>query len=180
MLRELSSRREWQAWLAGEDLVRRSVAAAAAIAEGRSPRFALDGLPFDGRFEVEPRGTRLVISPRSYSRYDGLAAVVRDLDAMKLGELWQVLHPLAEAAWLELAPDDRTVDQMVAQAIDHLLATPRPRGEIEVSAHGALYRYTDPRLESASRAQKHLLRMGSANAEAVRALLGEVRPLFGP
>jgi len=56
-----------------------------------------------------------------------------------------------------------------------LLATPVPPAEIEVVLADGLYRYTDPAFEALSPAQKHLVRMGAANASAVREALRRLR-----
>jgi hypothetical protein len=178
-LGSISSGREWTAWLAGEDLVRRAVAAADAVAEGRSPRFAFDGVPIPGRFSVVSRGDRLFIAESSYARFDGLAAIAGKIEDAEVRSVWIVLRPLAVLAWAEIAPDERTLERVVSEAVDHLLATPLVNGSTEVFADGVVYRFADPRLEPASAAQKHLLRMGTANAQELLPLLRSLRELLG-
>ncbi len=60
---------------------------------------------------------------------------------------------------------------MLRQAIGHLAETPIPDAEPELKEKGAVYAYTDPKLEELSRAKKQLLRMGPQNARALQAWL---------
>ena len=67
-------------------------------------------------------------------------------------------------------------DDVLAKAIQTLLATPVVDGEIELRPKVVTYAFADPRLEALSPAQKHFLRMGPRN---VRLIQGELRTLAG-
>jgi hypothetical protein len=62
--------------------------------------------------------------------------------------------------------------------VRHLLATPLPTGEPELSRGVESYLLRDQRLESLSPAQKHLLRMGPDNAAVILDKLREIAELL--
>jgi hypothetical protein len=177
-IQALSASSEWSAWLSAEALLRRFASAVAAVRDGKSPRQALDRLAVKGPFTVQARGGRAYVSAASFARYDRIAAVIAEIDAAALRPAWKLLHPLVEEAWAEVAPAGVDLDQGVADAIDHLLETPQPTEHIEVFMEEGLYRYSDRSLEALTPAQKHLLRMGPANAARVRAALRAWRSLI--
>jgi len=59
--------------------------------------------------------------------------------------------------------------------IDHLLATPDISEPIQLVQPKVLYQFADPELEKCSWGQKTLIRMGPANAAAVKTKLREIR-----
>jgi hypothetical protein len=61
------------------------------------------------------------------------------------------------------------------EVIDHLLGTPDLEGPIALAQPNVLFEFADPALESMSAGQKALIRMGTANATAVKAKLRELR-----
>jgi hypothetical protein len=63
----------------------------------------------------------------------------------------------------------------MVQVIDHLLQTPDVKGQIRLVQPSVYYQFADPKLEALSAGQKALIRMGSANAAAVKAKLRELR-----
>ena len=61
------------------------------------------------------------------------------------------------------------------EVIDHLLATPDVKDPVALTQPNVQFEYADPKLESRSAGQKVLMRMGSANAAAVKAKLRALR-----
>lgn len=173
----LSADPSWPAWLSGDGLIRRWVAAVALVADGKSPHKVLDYLPVRGVFEVRTQGARTLIDESSYARYDGVARALASIDSAKTRSLWVLLHPLLQLAWNEIAPPTRELDAVVLAAIDHLLAAPLPPAEVELVLKDGLYRYVDPAYEALSPAQKHLERMGTQNMLKVREALRQLRPV---
>lgn len=172
----LSSLPELQKWLAAEDLVRRFATAVGNIAEGESPRAALSFLAPQGAFQVVERDGRTVIAPESFARYDVVARVVSSLDAQASARVYRTLKPLIDEASKEISRPGQRFDQTLARSIQNLLDTPIPEGDLEVvDTPGVNYVYAAPELEQLSAAQKHLLRMGPANARALQAKLRELR-----
>ena len=174
LLRGLSGDVEFVRWLSADDLVRRLVSAANAVAEGQLPRAQLSLLAPSAPFRVSSRGRQTTIAPQSYARYDGVARAFASIDARAAGRVYGELRPLLLAAHAELAPAGRSLDQTLAQAIGHLTGVSVPAGAPQVVPKGALYAYADPRLEALSPAQKLLLRMGPDNMRRVQEKLGQL------
>ncbi len=164
-------------WLAStEDLVRRFTTAAGNVAEGESPRAALSFMAPTGTFQVVEREGRTFIAPESYARYDVVSRVITSLDTQASVRTYQTLKPLIDGAYKEISRPGQRFEQTLANAIQRLLDTPVPEGELEVvDTPGVNYAYAAPELEQLSAAQKHLLRMGPANARAIQAKLRELQ-----
>jgi hypothetical protein len=175
----VSPRPELAGWLAGEGLVARFVAAVDAVANGESPRASLPELAPQAAFRAQERAGRAYVDPRSGSRYDVLAAVFASLDPDACARLHRLLRPLFEAAYRELGKPEGRFDEVLARAFREILRTSVRDGEPELVAKLRSYHYADPALEALSPAQKHLLRMGPANARRVQAKLRELAPALG-
>ncbi|HYO54943.1 DUF3014 domain-containing protein [Archangium sp.] len=173
----LSAIPELQKWLAStEDLVRRFATAVGNISEGESPRAALSFMAPPGPFQVVEREGRAFIAPESFARYDTVARVLTSLDTRVSARTYQTLKPLIDEAYREISRPGQRFDQTLANAIQRMLDTPVPESELEVvDTPGVNYAYVAPELERLSAAQKHLLRMGPANARAIQEKLRELR-----
>ncbi len=174
---QLSPEAELQKWLAStEDLVRRFTAAVGNIAEGESPRAALAFMAPQGAFQVVERDGRTVIAPESFARYDTVTRVFTSLDTRASAQTYKALKPLIDEAYKEIGRPGARFDQTLANAIQKLVSTPVPEGDIEVvDTPGILYTYAAPELEQLSASQKHLLRMGPTHARAIQAKLRELQ-----
>ncbi|OJT18480.1 hypothetical protein BO221_41210 [Archangium sp. Cb G35] len=173
----LSPLPELAKWLAStEDLVRRFTTAAGNIAEGESPRAALSFMAPTGTFQVVEREGRTFIAPESYARYDGVSRVFGSLDTRASVRTYQTLKPLIDTAYQEISRPGQRFDQTLSNAIQKMLDTPVPEGELEVvDTPGVNYAYAAPELEQLSAAQKHLLRMGPGNARIIQSKLRELQ-----
>src|SRR5437762_1114139 len=176
LARGLSPNPALSRWLSGEGLIPRFVAVVDNVAEGVSPRPHLLFLAPEASFQTVTRNGRLYVDPRSYGRYDGVADVLASLDPRAAVGLYRQLQPLCEEAYRELGHPPGRFDDVLAKAIQTLLATPVVEGEIELTPKVVTYAFADPRLEALSPAQKHFLRMGPRN---VRLIQGELRTLAG-
>ena len=161
-------------WLSGQGLIQRFVAVVDNLAEGTSPRPHLLFLAPEASFQTVTRDGRLYLDPRSYARYDAAADVIASLDPRAAVDLYRQVQPLCEEAYRELGHPPGRFDDVVAKAIQTLLATPVVDGEIELRPKVVTYAFADRRLEALSPAQRHLLRMGPRN---VRMIQGELRTL---
>jgi len=173
----LSSQPELRKWLdSTEDLVRRFATAVSNISEGESPRAALSFMAPPGPFQVVERDGRTVIAPESFARYEVVTRVLTSLDTQASARTYKVLRPLIHEAYKEISRPGQGFDQTLARAIQKMLDTPVPEGDIEVvDTPGVNYLYAAPELERLSAAQKHLLRLGPANARAVQTKLRELQ-----
>lgn len=180
LLGRLSSEAVFQEWLGIEGLIRRFTAAVANIAEGESPRTVLSFLAPQGSFQTVERDGRLFIAPESFARYEPVARVFTSLDTQATAEAYGTLKPLMNRAFTEIARPGQRFDETLSRALQRLLDTPVPEGDIEVvDTPGVNYAYAAPELEQLSAPQKHLLRMGPANARAIQAKLRELRKAMG-
>ena len=134
---------------------------------GRAPARVSPAAPF----AVVERGDGLYIDPRSYGRYDGVAAAVASIDAARASRIYATLKPRIQEAHRELGSPDGTFDRSLENAIVTLLSTPIPDDSVRVEPRGVGYGFADPRLEGLTAAQKQLLRMGPANARLVQGSL---------
>jgi hypothetical protein len=179
-LGRLSSEAEFQKWLGIEGIIRRVTAATSNVAEGESPRAVLAFLAPQGTFQVVERNGATFIAPESFARYDPVARAFTSLDTQATAGAYKVLKPLLDQAFAEIGRPGQRFDETLSRAIQRLLDTPVPEGDLEVvDTPGVNYAYAAPELEQLSAAQKHLLRMGPANARAVQAKLRELRGAMG-
>ena len=171
---ELSKRPELAKWLAQEDLIRRFVVVVDQIATGKSPKKTIAFLEPEEDFSSVERDGRRYVDPRSYRRYDAVAAVVESLDVEGTARLYRELEPHVEAAWAELGYPDRDFEETLAQAIRALLSVPVIEGAVELDPRVTTHEYADNRLEELSPVKKQFLRMGPDNVRKVQAKLRDI------
>jgi len=177
LVKKISSHPRVAAWLATDDLIRSFTTAATNVAEGKTPARQLPMLRPSSGFRVLERGGDLVIDPRSYERYDALAAAAASMDAEGSARLYATLKPRIEEAARELgvSPFDRTLERTIVL----LLSTPVVDGPIRVEPRGIGYGFADPKLEALTGGQKQLLRMGPRNQRVVQTSLRAVALALG-
>lgn len=176
----LSARPELAAWLATDGLIRRFVAAVDNVADGALPTKQLDFLRPRERFSVSgERDRRVVIDPRSYHRYDAVAAVFASVDAAGAVRLYRSLKLLVDAAYKDLGYPDRDFDDTLGRAIAMLLEAPVLEGPVELTHRVISYRFADPKLEALPDARKALMRMGPRNERLIQAKLRELAGALG-
>lgn len=165
----LSPRPELQQWLAAPDLLERGAALIDNLDEDVSPRKQVPFLAPSGPYQ-----------PHRYERYDLFADVVASVDARALAGALRTLHPLLEAAYHRLGYPDRTLDAVLARALQRIVDAPLPATEPAVQPYRQVYVYADPKLEALGPVEKHLLRLGPRNERLVqdkaRALQAALRP----
>lgn len=174
-LARLSDHPGFAAWLVPDELVRRFVAAVDNVALGESPRPHLRFLDRERGFVAAERDGGLYVDEASYERYDPVVAIFSSLDTAAGQRLYRQLHPLFEQAYVELGHPAGDFDRAVARAIDRLLATPIPDGEVALAPGTDGYQLADPALEGLTPAQKHFLRLGPDNMRRVAAKLRSIR-----
>ena len=165
--------------LATQGLVQRFVVSVDNVAEGKSPRRNLIVLDPRDDFEVSRQGERMFIDPKSYRRYDTIAAAVASIDASGAAEAFAELEPRLDQQYRELGYPDRRFRDSLKRALERLERVPVPEGKIEVRPKLKSYRFSDVRLEGLSAAEKHIVRMGPENAKKVQAKLRELRAALG-
>jgi hypothetical protein len=179
-LEAVSPHPAYRAWLAAGDVLNRWAVVTDNLAEGVSPRRALDFLAPARPFTVARRGATTVIAAESYRRYDGFADVVASLDPAAFAAAYRFVHPLLEAYWRTLGDPRGSLDAVAARALARLASAPVVDGDVAVVAAGpVLYVFADPALEAKDAVDKHLLRMGPRNARIVKAKAAALQQALG-
>lgn len=178
LVRALSSHPTIVAWLTTDGLIRNFTVVVENIAAGRTPSRHLRVLKPKGPFAVVDADGSAVIDPRSYNRYNDIAAAVSSVDPDGAAKLYSTLKPRIEDAWAEIGngPFDRALET----AIVRLLEAPAVGGEVAVvPGRGALYNFNDSRIERLTQAQKQLVRMGPRNVRAIQSSLRNIALALG-
>ncbi len=128
-----------------------------------------------GLLAIEGQGEARVIGAENAARYAAYLRVLEAVDSKQLAALYVRFYPLLQQAYRELGYPQGHFNDRLVTVIDHLLATPEVEGPIRLVQPKVLYEFADPALESRSAGQKLLLRMGAANAAAVKKKLRELR-----
>jgi hypothetical protein len=117
----------------------------------------------------------LTLSDANYARYKTAVQLAQNVDAQQLASLYRRFYPLFQEAYVDLGYPEGYFNDRLIEVIDHLLATPEVQGPIRLTQPGVFYEFADAELEERSAGQKTLIRMGPANAAAVKAKLRELR-----
>jgi hypothetical protein len=179
LLAPLSRLPEWAAFLKPQDLLNRIVAGVDNVAEGKSPRDALDFAPPKGPFAVDRAAGKTVMSDAAMARYDGFAKLIASLDAAQATEAYRTLLPTLRTAYHRFGYPDRDFDAVVKKALDRLVAVPVVERPLLASEAGALYRYANSAQERADELSKQLWRMGPSNQRRIQAKADELRRALG-
>jgi len=174
LLESVSTNALVRKWLGHADLIHRWAVIIENVAEGASPRRALDFLAPQTPFAVEWSGDRLVISSESFARYDAVADAINSIDARALATAYHRLHAVLEAAYRSLGLPRASIDSAMANALHRIDKAPLETGEVFVEREDGLYVFADPRLERLGDVDKHLLRMGPRNERLVQAKAREL------
>lgn len=177
-LTQLSSADAVKDFLAPQDLIRKIV-----VTVDNLPRqkVAVEKRPVNptaGLFVANGDELHATLDQRNFDRYKPMVAVISQLDAKQLGALYIHYYPLFQQSYQNLGYPNGYFNDRLVEVIDNLLATPEPKGPIELVRPNVMYIYADPALESRSAGQKLLMRMGPENAKAVKAKLTELRAVI--
>lgn len=185
----LLGRADAQRFLRLDEVARRTVATVDNLAREQAPARLWPVQPTPGRFAPEARGERSVLSAANAQRYAPFVAMVSALDSARAVGVYRRFYPQLQQAYEAQGYPGRYFNDRVVAVIDHLLQTPDPAGEVDLvltEVKGPLqaqspwlrYEFADRSLEQRSAGQKMLLRIGTANAQVLKAKLREVRALL--
>ena len=161
--------------LAPQQFIRRLVLIIDALPRKDLPRQHLPVRAPVGKFETAGEEGAPVIASSNFRRYAPYVKLAEAVPPDRLTKAYLRVYPLLEEAYREMGhPKGYFHDRMIA-TLDHLLATPEPKGPIPLVKHITQYRYADPQLEALSAGQKILLRMGPENARRVKVVLQKLR-----
>jgi DUF3014 family protein len=178
LVRQVTSHPKIAAWLTTNGLIRSFTVGVQNIAEGSTPAARFTVLRPPGPFETIGSGT-VRIAPRSYQRYDDLAAAAASIDAAGAARLYTAVKPRIEEAYRDLGFPEAPFDRALERAIVSLLQAPAVDGAVRNDGTGIGYSYADPGLEGLTPAQKQLLRTGPANVRTIQASLRKIALALG-
>jgi hypothetical protein len=180
LVARLSSHPAVAAWLTTDGLIRNFTVVVANIAESRTPAVHLRALRPQTGFAVVQRDGNIYIDPRSYERYDTVAAATASIDPAGAARLYATLKPRIEDAYRDLGAPDGTFDRTLERAIVLLLRTPVIDDPIRVESQGGVgYGFAAPEIERLSAAQKQLLRAGPRNVRIIQSSLRAIAIALG-
>jgi hypothetical protein len=168
-------------WLATDDLVRQLAAAIDQASAGGSPARDFKVIAPSSAFAARGGGDRRTIDPASYQRYDGLVRTVTSIDASRVAQIYNTIRPRLNEAYRAMGHPEGNVDAAIQRTIAILLDTPAIKDPIAVTADGhAGWAFANNDLEDLAPTQKQLLRMGPANADAVKVWLRALHAALNP
>ena len=165
-------------WVASDGIVRRFVVVVDNIGDGTNPAQHVTFMRPESRFTTIGDGASRRIYPRNYNRYDRHAQIVDSLDTQGSADLYRMMQPRIQEAYVELGNPDRPFIGTLERAIVNLLNVPIVENPTLVE-HAPFFHYTDERLESLSPSQKQFLGMGPDNIRSVQAKLRQIALAIG-
>ncbi len=100
------------------------------------------------------------------------------MDTEQMIAIYEDYKPAIREIFAEIGDSSEDFDNVLTDAIDHLLDTPEVPMPVEVTTESVMYKYKDERLESLSAPQKQLLRTGPENMRLIKAKLRELRDVL--
>jgi hypothetical protein len=158
-----------------QDLARHFVATVDNLSEPKVAARIRPLTPVPGKFAVRGADDAPVLDPANYARYEPVVKAMTSIETERLVETYQRYYPLLQQSYEGLGHPPQYFNDRLIEVIDHLLETPEVRDPIALARPNVQYEFADPKLESLSAGQKLLIRMGGANATAVKAKLREIR-----
>jgi hypothetical protein len=131
--------------------------------------------PTPGQAVTTTQGDVVALSEANFARYDGLVRVAQSVDVRALAVVYQRLYPLFQQAYEDLGYPGKYFNDRLIEVIDNVLAAPEVPAPIPLVQPKVFYEYADPNLEARSAGQKLLIRMGPANARAIKTQLRAFR-----
>jgi len=166
-----------------DNFVTRVVATVDNLDRNHAPSLRWPVNPAPKRFVVDASG---LIGADNAARYAALVQWIESIDVAQTAALYVRMYPLFQSAYEEQGYPRKYFNDRLVAVIDHLLQTPalgapakvkltEVKGPVESTTPWTRYEFDDPALEARSAGQKMLLRVGDANAQRLKAKLGELR-----
>jgi len=174
----LSAHPRFASWVTSDGIIRRFVVIIDNIADGTNPAQHMTFMRPESRFTTTADGATLRINARNYNRYDRHAQIISSLNTQGSANLYLMMQPLIQEAYVELGNPDRPFISALERAIINLLNVPIVEDPAVVE-YSPFFHYTDERLESLSLSQKQFLGMGPDNIRIVQAKLRQIALAIG-
>jgi hypothetical protein len=174
-LTQVSGAESVQNYLMPENLIRRLVVTIDNLPRQKVAVDKRPTKPVGGSFAADGDELHATLNKQNFERYKPLVAVIHDLDMQQLAAVYIRFYPLFQEAYQNLGYPNGYFNDRLVQVIDVMLATPQPKGAIELVRPNVMYTFADPTLEARPAGQKLLIRMGPQNAETIKLKLKELR-----
>ena len=174
VVKDIEDREALDGWLGVPGIVQRLAAATWRVSNGDSPAPVLGFLALSGRFDVRDEDDATYIDPASYARYEPIVERIVAVDPEQAAKAYEQLRPQFEKAFRQIAEPGQRFHGVAKKAVARVLAVEVPEGPIKIIGKGATFFYADEALESMAPADKHVLRLGSKNAERLQDWLRKV------
>ncbi len=161
-------------WLDSDQLIRKYIIVANDFANGIRVNNHMSFLRLAQPFVVEQGKNTLVISPKSYNRYDNLAQAIQAINSKVAAAVYRKFKPLMQEIFVEFSyPQDVTLETIIKKGAADLLAAPVIEEPISLVRPSVHYKYADNNLEMLSPLQRQMLRMGPENTRIIQAKVRE-------
>ena len=168
-----------QQYLVPGNIIERSASLIYLMAQGDVPYKLLPVSRPKAAFPISDDGTQVVTDPAGFERYDALTQWLQSLDLKSLLSSLEWFIPLFREAWSYYGEDPAAFDMAVVMTLDLVIATPEvDLSEARLIRKEAVWIFEDPAIEGLAPIQKQVLRMGTENAEIVKAKATEARGLW--
>jgi len=186
VLVDLVGRHAVFAFLNTDGFARRFVATVDNLPRKQASPLSWPVVPTGGRFTTSEGKDGATLSATNSERYAPFVKFVQSVDTKDAVSMYVRLYPQLQKAYEELGYPGRYFNDRLIAVIDHLLATPEPKappqlelpefkGPVQPTRPWVLVEFAEPSLESLSAGQKIMLRVGSANAQVLKAKLADIR-----
>lgn len=160
--------------LVTDDVIRRGVVFIDNLAKGKvAAKHSPVERPEESFSVIE--GEILTIDPNSYERYTPYVKIFTSMSAAQIVRLYEEYKPLINDAYTEIGYQGDAFNQTLEEAIELLLDTPEPKGDMPLLRDSVTYQYAYSEWEGLPAAQKQLLRMGPENMKKIKAVLRNVQ-----
>lgn len=174
-LADLIGKESVQRFFVTDDLVRHVVVTIDNLTEQKVAERLRPIQRTPGAFTVTGSEEQWTLDPANFERYRPMVEIIRNVDTAQLVASYSRYYPLFQEAYENLGHPPQHFNDRLIEVIDVLLATPDVKLPIALAQPGLLYEFADPQLENLPAGQKVLIRMGSDNANVVKARLRELR-----
>lgn len=176
---KLLGRKDVQAFVQLDGLLRRGVATVDNLGRAQAPARLWPVQPTPGRFSIVDRTDGPWLADTNAERYMPFVRFASGVDAAQVAALYTRFYPLFQRSYEELGYPGRHFNDRLVDTIDLLLRTPelgappklkltQVQGPIPDPRPWLRYEFDDPALEALPAGQKILLRMGSRNQRLLK------------
>jgi hypothetical protein len=154
--------------LATKDLMRSTALVVQQIGDGKTPVDTLAVLRPTTKLTILGAESGRV-DPQSYSRWTPATQALTSIQPKDAAQLYVNVKRLLDDAYRDLGHPNANFDDAIVVAMQMLLSTPTPSGDLELLRRPTYFEHTDPTLVALRPVQKEFLLLGPDNRRHVAA-----------